>query len=137
LPPHCPHFATALTGSDDVGHAELLAGLTARVRDGEAADFVVAGEKEADMIMVVSDEAMEETALGVEVEVAFTVEEGLLDTTTGTSEETPADDPTTTAGILASSLLKLPVFPTISAGHCTCVNSTPGLSAPINQSNLQ
>jgi hypothetical protein len=66
------------------------------------------------------------------VEEVFTVEEALLDETTGAAPTAP-----TTLGILESSVLLLPVFAMISAGHATCSKSTVGLSDPPNQSNLQ
>ena len=104
------------------------------VRDEEIVDFFAV--EEGGLMMVVSDEAVETIALIAGGEIVFTVED-LLDKTTDATEETPADGPTLTAGMLTSSVLKLPVFATISTGHCTCSNSTLGLSAPINQSNLQ
>jgi hypothetical protein len=159
-PPHCAYLAAAATlattdadaDAEEALHTDLLvlAVLMMVVREEGVTDNDAAADA---FTMVESDEGVEATAFtieaevevetGVEVEIGvdiemeevFTVEEVLLDDTA--EEATEATTAPTTLGILESSVLLLPVFAMISAGHATCSKSTVGLSEPPNQSNLQ
>jgi hypothetical protein len=141
MPPHCEYGATS-PPHESSSAGLVLAGTDDETKDDMTNDVVGEGEKVArgDSEEVMAEVVEERVATGVDAlttrvdEDLTTGIEGLI---TSDGDEVGAVLPvseTSGSGSLALSALTHPVFAVIAAGQETCLKSTVGLSAPINQS---